>query len=222
MDSKEKGFKIETRQEQREYECEGVVVLTTDFCIPVLSGLPQKTEARLNRYYELMLQEAERYAEKHLHPAASEAFRKALAEGRLIPPLTLRLRYTVTLAESDGALSLYTDMTERAGNDTVVLRRADTFSLPDGYPIAVMDHKSRRKAARRCTRMIREGSVREGSAREGTVKGINGRVGRRLRNDRCCLLPDGIMTFFPPGEIAPVDAGVIELTLPSESGTTHG
>lgn len=200
-------LEILPKNEKKEYMCEGVVVLTSDLSVPEVQGIGAKAGARLSRYYGLMLSEAARYAEKHLFPAASEAFRRALGEGRLMAPYALKLRYTVTQAKPDGALSLYTDMTERAGNETVILRRADTFSVADGYPVPPIGRRAKKKAARRCARMVKDGAV----------KGITGSVRRHLRRDRCCLTSEGFLVFFPPGEVASVETGVVELALPPES-----
>lgn len=211
-------FLLETTEQ--EYLHEGLPVLKTAFTVPVFAGLRPRARQRLNGYYQRMLRERTRYAEKTLHPAAVRAFTSALAEGRLIRPWSLVMRCTVTLADEErGLLSLYTELTERADETArgaippVTLRYADTFTLRDGLPEPAVRWRERRGMVRHCKSM----------ARDAGITGPVGRTGRTFRTFRCgqsCLTPEGRTVFFQPGDIAPPERGVQEFAVAFEN-TEH-
>ena len=121
--------------ETREFLHEGMVVLTAEYGVPSAGGLAPPVTARLNRYCGALVRECARYAEKTLYPLAARTHAAALEEGRLLPPFRLCLRCAADPPDREKSLTLRTELTEQLHGETVTLRREDTFSLRDGWPL---------------------------------------------------------------------------------------
>lgn len=204
---------------EREWEVEGVPVLSASARVPEPVPAADKMSRRIKRFYQLQCRSFLRYCERSLLPQAAAEYHAALAASRPLPLFRAELDYRVTY-NSGGLWSLYTQTRETAGpGRTLLTRRGDTWDLAAGYPAPLQDFfpagtawKKRllAHAAQEVERRERAGVSR---FREGWRKEIR----RRFNSQNYYLTEEGLAFFYPMYAIAPSPEGIPTFVLPYDA-----
>jgi hypothetical protein len=175
----------------------GRVMVTVSIALPK----PDPKCKSMRTYYQTFERVLLSHAVKRLLPSAVRHSQTVPAAD--FEPYALTAKHTVTL-HTDTLLSLYTDVTERAGGLTVLERVADTWNLSTGLPMGLGEflpgkgfpfpgHRKRRIAA---------ALEAEGTA---PIPPLG-----HVRCDDFYLLPDKVILFWQPGAAGTVSQGVYE------------
>ena len=132
-------LRLKPQEVQRQWTQDGIPVLCLTMSLPLCTApLQNRRIRRMNRYYETFRRSYEAYCGKFLFPQAAEAFRMACGESRPFTPWQTEVSFSTTL-RSGTLWSLVIDAVENTGGEPFRLRRADTWDLRDGYPLALAD-----------------------------------------------------------------------------------
>ena len=123
---------------EREWERDGIPVLSASVSIPHPASSKSGVCRRICRFYDLQARSFLRYCERWLLPEAAAQCQAALAASAPLPRLQAGLHYHITYNEG-GFWSLYTQSCEPAptGGRSLFFRHGDTWDLSTGYPAAV-------------------------------------------------------------------------------------
>ena len=194
------------QEEQRQWTCAEIPVLQAGICVPQCqSGMSGRAMRRFNRYYRQCARSFLSYCGRWIYPEALAAFEHARDESAPLPCAQASLTCTVTCNER-GVLSLYADCTEWAGApEALTLRRADTWSLETGYPIAASECFPRGTRVRAlCLAAAREQcSWRQESSLAIYHPDLSRRLRRNLNLRNFYLTEKGFHFFYQPWAIAP-------------------
>ena len=133
-------LKIDTKVIPLQIKHEGTTIINVHISQPVISGETRLLALRLmNKYYERFAKELLYYCNKKLKPEAIKQLEYRTENGFPFYPFELRSDFTVTY-NSDGLLSLYTDVYEFTGGaHGSTLRFADIWHTPIGLPASVLE-----------------------------------------------------------------------------------
>ncbi len=200
---------------EREWEVEGVPVLSASVRVPRPVSEKDRISRRVRRFYQLQSRSFLRYCERCLFPQAAAEYRAALAASQPLPAFRAELDYRVTYNRG-GLWSLYTQTRETAGPGGALLtRRGDTWDLTEGYPVPLKDffpagHPWKKRllalAAEDIQRRERAGA---GRFHEGWRKEL-----RRFSPQNFYLTEDGLAFFYSMYAIAPASEGIPVFLLP--------
>jgi len=212
---------LATEPAEREWEVEGVPVLSASVRVPQPESTGDQTSRRVRRFYQLQSRSFLRYCERCLLPQAAAEYRAALEASRPLPVFRAELDYHVTYNQG-GLWSLYTQSREITGpGSTLLTRRGDTWDLSEGYPVPLKDFfpagtawkkKLLTLAAEDIQRRERAGA---GRFHEGWRREL-----RRFNPQNFYLTEEGLAFFYPMYAIAPPSEGIPVFLLPYEAGVT--
>ena len=201
---------------EREWEVEGIPVLSAAVSLPQPVPAADKVSRRVRRYYQAQCRAFLRYCEKSLLPQAEAEYRSALASSAPLPKFRAELGYRVTFNDS-GLWSLYTQSREvTLPGRTLLSRWGDTWDLAAGYPGPLTAFfppgRSWRQqlletAAGEIQRQERSGVARY---REDWRRALRHRFNPR----DFYLTEEGLTFFYPMYAIAPAAEGIPAFTLP--------
>lgn len=126
---------LDLTTETRRFPPDDLPLLTAEARLPRWDGTGGR---RFSRYYAACRQAFFSYCQNEVLPRARAALEQARQSGGPLPEWTVSLDTAVTLERED-LLSLYTDTVERCGGRPLVLRRADTWDLAAGTPLALSE-----------------------------------------------------------------------------------
>jgi len=121
--------------ETRRFPPDDLPLVTAEVRLPRWDGTDSR---RFDRYYAACRRAFFSYCQNEVLPRARAALDLARQTGAPLPEWTISLDTVVTLERPD-LLSLYTDTVERCGGRPLVLRRADTWDLTGGMPVALSE-----------------------------------------------------------------------------------
>lgn len=215
------GFRTVPFAAEREWEVEGVPVLSAKARVPRPGPAADRVSRRIERFYRLQCRAFLRYCERCLLPQAAAEYRAALEASRPLPAFRAELDYQVTY-DQGGLWSLYTQVREHTGpGPALVTRRGDTWDLAAGYPVPLRDFfpagtawKKRllALAAEEVQRRERAGAAR---FREDWRNGL-----RRFNPQNFYLTEEGLAFFYPMYAIAPAPEGIPVFLMPYGAGVT--
>ncbi len=167
---------------------------------PVFSGEARpRALKRLNRYYDTVARDFQRYAEVRLLSALQKAVKKAGDAAPVFPPLSPSLRWEVT-RNGGGYLSVQYE--ERDDTDAPVTRYADCWSLHRGELMSLPElFKPRadwKDALLSSLISSAEARQRDGEVLTPKWKRV---LKRRLRKDRFTFSDGGLSVFYPQGTL---------------------
>ena len=213
---------VELEESQRQWTAGEIPVLTAAITLPQCSRMqPGRIPRRLNRYYRQCARSFLSYCSHDLYPRALAEFEDACRSGAPLPCGKASLVCTITCNQA-GIFSLYADCTEWAGTkDALTLRRADTWDLADGMPVAAQDCFARgtrlRALCMRSALRVCEQQQRAGMA--VYAEKLSARLRRYFSPRNFYLSGEGFHFFYQPDTIAPAREGCPTFFLPfSEEG----
>lgn len=208
---------------EREWEAEGIPVLTAAARVPLPVPTEGRTARRIKRFYQLQCRSFLRYCERCLYPQAAAEHRAALEASRPLPLFRAELDYRITYNQG-GLWSLYTQVRESGGSGAVLLtRRGDTWDLAAGYPVPLRDFFPAGTAwkKRLLTRAAEEAERRERASACRWREGWRRELRRRFNPQNYYLTEEGLAYFWPMYAIAPAAEGVPVFVLPYETGSAE-
>lgn len=205
---------------EREWEVEGVPVLSAAAEVPQPVPAEGRTTRRIKRFYQLQCRAFLRYCERCLLPQAAAEYRAALEASRPLPAFRAELGYRVTY-NGGGLWSLYTQVRECAGAGAALLtRRGDTWDLAAGYPVPLRDFFpggsawKRRLLAHAAEEVERRARAGAGRWREDWRRALR----RQFNPQNFYLTEEGLAYFYPMYAIAPAAEGIPVFLLPYGEG----
>ena len=215
MESSTPQFETEIFAAERQWELEGVPVLTATVSLPQPTA-SDRTARRVRRYYRAQARAYLRYCDRFLLPTAAAACRAALEASRPLPQFRAELTHRVTF-NSGGFWSLYTQSREAEADGSTLLRRwGDTWDLRTGYPAELRSFFPRRSGWKRLLLETAETEIRRqeaaGFARyhPGWRRGL-----RRFFNPlHYYLTEEGLAFFYSMYAIAPAATGIPTFVCP--------
>jgi len=214
------GLETEPFAAEREWEVEGVPVLSAAARIPQPVSTANRVSRRIRRFYQLQLRAFLHYCERGLLPQAAAEYRLALEASRPLPVFRAELDYRVTYNQG-GFWSLYTQVREAVGPGPALLtRRGDTWDLAAGYPVPLKDFFpaggawKKRLLAHAAEEVERRERAGAGRFREGWRRELR----RRFNPQNFYLTEEGVAYFYPMYAIAPAAEGVAVFVLPYGEG----
>lgn len=216
-------METETFSSEREWEIDGIPVLTARLALPQPVDTADRTARRIRRYYRSQARAYLRYCEHGLLPLAAEACRTALAASRPLPVFHAELRYCVTYHEG-GFWSLYTQSREPDVDGGTLLRRwGDTWDLRTGYPVPLSRFFPPRSGWKRqlLSQAAAEFQRREAAGQGPYVENWRKRLRRGFDPMNYYLTPEGLTVFFP---MYTIDAreGIPVFTCPWDAPSGEG
>lgn len=207
---------------EREWEVEGVPVLSAAAQVPQPEPAADRVSRRIKRFYQLQCRSFLRYCERCLYPQAAAEYRAALEASRPLPVFRAELEYRVTY-HSGGLWSLYTQVRESAGaGPALVTRRGDTWDLAAGYPVPLKDFFPagaawrKRLLAQAAAEIERRERAGAGRWREDWRRQLR----RQFNSQNFYLTEEGLAYFWPMYAIAPAAEGVPVFVLPYGEGAS--
>lgn len=208
---------------EREWEVEGMPVLSASVRVPQPEPAADRVTRRIKRFYQLQCRSFLSYCERCLLPQAAAEYRAALSASRPLPLFRAELDYWVTYNEG-GLWSLYTQSRETLGSGGVLLtRRGDVWDLASGYPVPLRDFFPPRGAwkkrllAHAAEEIQRRERAGAGRWREDWRKELR----RRFNPQNFYLTAEGLAYFYPMYAIAPASEGIPVFVLPYGEGTAE-
>ena len=204
---------------EREWTVDGIPVLTATVSLPRPAEDRSRAARRIRRFYQLQARSYLRYCENWLFPWAAAEYRRALETSAPLPCCTADLTHRVTCCQ-DGVWSLYTESRERMGGRTELLRRGDTWSLADGYPLPLAAFFPKREPVKRTLLAL---AAEEIAAQEAAgVARYHDKWRQQLRRsfnrENFFVTPEGLSIFWQMYAIAPAAEGIPTFTLPFGRG----
>lgn len=201
---------------EREWEVEGVPVLSAAAQVPQPVPAADRTARRIKRFYQLECRAFLRYCERCLYPQAAAEYRAALEASRPLPVFRAELGYQVTYHQG-GLWSLYTQVRESVGSGAaLVTRRGDTWDLAAGYPVPLNDFFPAGTAWRK--RLLAHAAEEmERRERAGVCRWKEGwrrELRRRFNPQNFYLTQEGLAYFWPMYALGPAAEGVPVFVLP--------
>lgn len=215
-------LRTEPFAEEREWEVEGVPVLSARVQVPQPVPAAGRTSRRIKRFYRLQCRSFLRYCERCLYPQAAAEYRAALEASRPLPVFRAELGYRVTYNRG-GLWSVYTQVRESAGSGpALVTRRGDTWDLAAGYPVPLKDFFPAGTGwkKRLLTRAAAEVERRERAGAGRWKENWRQELRRRFNPQNFYLTEEGLAYFWPMYAIAPASEGVPVFLLPYDAGVT--
>lgn len=209
MESSTRQFETEIFAAERQWELEGIPVLTAGVSLPRPTA-SDRTSRRVGRYYRAQARAYLRYCDHFLFPMAVAACRAALEDSRPLPRFRAELTHRVTY-DHDGFWSLYTQSREPEADGRTLLRRwGDTWDLRTGYPAELRSFFFRRSGWKRLLLERAEAEIRQQEAAGYTryLPGWRRGLRRSFNPLRYYLTEEGVAFFYPMYTIAPAEAGI--------------
>ena len=210
------------QEQQRQWTEGDIPVMTATITIPQFGkGAKDRVSRRLERYYRQCARSFLSYCNRYLYPKALADFNGACQTGAPLPCAQASLRFTVT-CNREHVFSLYADCTEWAGTrSALTLRRADTWDLTTGLPIAARECFPRSTHVRRlCLAAAREHCAQQLDAGISVyVENLSFRLRRHLNLRNFYLSEEGFHFFYQSCTIAPAFEGCPTFFLPFSSET---
>ncbi len=205
---------------ERQWTQEELPVLFMTLSLPSCrSILPDARLRRINRCYEHFARCYESYCEAFLLPAATAAFRAAIAAGRPFHPWQAELRYRTTL-QTSRIWCVLLESEESTESGLCHRLRSDTWDLRDGYLLRLADFFPKDPLPlRRIRRLARQEFST--AAEQGAALHPDWR--RRLRTaakqDHFYLTEEGLSFYYPQFALGGASLGIPTVSLPwSEDG----
>ncbi len=190
---------------------DNVVVLEYDLSVPEIATTSKAAAKRINRFYDHLLAEKQRYAEKVLFKDAVKHYMLTKYEDYPFAPYNMTMKYTVTWNQ-DEKLSLYYDVYEFTGGahgNTV--RYADNFSLEDGYPLPpLIPRAARKKVIRECVRQAQE---QQAAGQNYFFDNIRVNMTKYFDPEQSYLVSGGTAVFYQLYTIAPYVSGIVSFVV---------
>lgn len=198
---------------ERTWDVEGIPVLTARVTLPS-PETEGRISRRIRRYYQMQGRAYFRYCERFLFPQARDAYKAAVSSSAPLPQWRSELDYRVTYNEN-GLWSLYTQSRE-VTEETLLLRRGDTWDLTEGCPVPLSRFFRQRIACRKL--LFREAAAQmEQRQRAGASRYREDwrRQLRRSLNPRdYYLTEEGIVFFLPMYAVGGAAEGIPSFLLP--------
>lgn len=190
---------------EREWESDGIPVLSATVSIPHPVSSEGGAGRRIRRFYDLQARAFLRYCDRWLFPEAAAQCQAALASSAPLPQFHAHLDYHITYNEG-GFWSLYTQSCEPdPSGRPMFFRRGDTWDLATGYPASLSSFFLPRT---RWKPLLLALAAQEIQAQERA--GISRYypewhklLHRHFNPRNYYLTPEGIAFFFPMLSIAP-------------------
>lgn len=209
---------------ERAWTEDGIPILTASLSLPKPVPCTDRTERRIQRYYQSQGRAFLRACELNLLPQAKAAYRAALADSRPLPCLSAALTYTVTY-NADGLWSLYTQSRETGlpGHPTLLRRWGDTWNLHTGYPIPLQAAFPKQRGWKRALLAQIAQQIRQQETCGLAQYHPNWPSAlRRCFNPRNFFLTEtGISVFFPMFALAPAAEGIPTFSIPQCDAALH-
>lgn len=215
MESRTRQFETEVFAAERQWELEGVPVLTATVSLPQPTA-SDRIARRVGRYYRTQARAYLRYCDRFLFPTAAAACRAALEASRPLPCFHAELTHCVTF-NSGGFWSLYTQSREPEADGSTLLRRwGDTWDLRTGYPVELRSFFSRRSGWKRQLLETAETEIRrqEAAGFARYLPGWRRRLRRCFSPLRYYLTEEGLAFFYPMYTLATAEAGIPTFVCP--------
>lgn len=205
---------------EREWEVEGVPVLSAQVQVPQPEPAADRTFRRIKRFYQLQCRSFLRYCDRCLYPQAAAEYRTALEASRPLPVFRAELRYQVTYNQG-GLWSLYTQVRECAGSGpALATRRGDTWDLAAGYPVPLKDFFPAGTAWKKklLARAEEEVERRQRATASLWREDWRRELRRQFNPQNFYLTEEGLAYFWPMYAIAPAAEGIPVFLLPYSEG----
>lgn len=212
-------METETFSAERQWEVEGIPVLTAAVSLPQPADTASRTTRRIRRYYRSQARAYLRFCERSLFPIAASACRAALDASRPLPVFRAELTYRVTYHEG-GLWSLYTQSREPDTDGGTLLRRwGDTWDLRTGYPVPLSRFFPPRSGWKRqlLTQAAAEIRRQEAAGRAQYAEQWPKRLRRCFDPMNYYLTPEGLALFYPMYTIAPAGEAIPVFIFPRET-----
>ncbi len=211
----ETGLHTEPFAAEREWQIEGIPVLTASVLVPD-PGPEKNAPRRIRRYYQLQCRSFLRYCERWLLPQAEAEYRQALESSAPLPSFRAELDYHVTYNEG-GLWSLYTQSREFTGPGLpLITQRGDTWDLAAGYPVPLSGFFSKGTAWRKklLTLASEEIQRRERAGAGRFHENWRRELRRRFNSQNYYLTSEGLAFFFPMYALGPASEGIPTFFVP--------
>lgn len=209
---------------ERQWEVEGIPVLTASVTLPQPVNMTDRTARRIRRYYRAQARAYLRYCDRFLAPAVAAAWRAALENSTPLPCFRAELTYCITYNEG-GFWSLYTQSREPGADGRMLLhRRGDTWDLRTGYPVALHRFFPPHSSWKRQLLSLAETELRHREAADCApyFRGWRRRLRRSFSPMRFYLTGEGLVFFYPMYALAPAEAGIPTFLCPWAAEPTAG
>ena len=201
---------------EREWEVEGIPVLSASVSLPQPVPAADKVSRRIRRYYQAQCRAFLRYCEKTLLPQAAAEYRAALAASAPLPHFRAELSYRVTY-NGGGLWSLYTQSREvTLPGRTLLSRWGDTWDLAAGYPVPLKAFFPGVRSWKGTLLAFAAGEIARQEAAGVARYHDHWRqaLRRHFNPQNYYLTEDGLAFFYPMYAIAPAVEGTPVFTLP--------
>lgn len=209
-------LQMQTYIDNRCWRADDLPLLSAEAVLPHWDG---KGGERFNRYYRSYARAFARYCEKELLPLIREEYRQAVLSSGALPSYRVELHTTVTL-QNDRLLSLFTDSVETGGRRRLVLRRADTWDLSSGFPLALSAFFPRGGIRLKLIRAA-EQQIRKEQEQGISCYDPHYRDGIRCQFNaqNFYLTAEGLCFFYQMYAIAPAAEGIPTFCLPYDAAS---
>lgn len=190
---------------EREWESDGIPVLSASVSIPRPIPSERGVFRRIHRFYDLQARAFFRYCEHWLFPEAITQCQSALASSAPLPRFHTQLNYHITYNEG-GFWSLYTQSCEPdPSGRPLFFRHGDTWDLAAGYPVSLSSFflPRVRWKSRLLTLAAQEIQTQEHAGISLYHPEWRKLLRRHFNARNYYLTPEGIAFFFPMHSIAP-------------------
>jgi hypothetical protein len=158
---------------------------------------------RINRYYLHMNKQLARYCKSRLLPKSLSDYRDALKYGKVFiaPMVTSK---TKLCCNTNGLLSLYTDITEYDGRESFTVRLGDSWCLYTGCPLPMSSFFSKKANYKKLlkTFVAKEVQRRKDYEFSDYYDHVRKNCSRHFSTDRFYITADGLTIFYPMCSIA--------------------
>ena len=201
---------------EREWESEGIPILSATVSIPHSTASKNRISRRITRFYHLQAHAFLRYCEHWLLPKATAQHQAAISSSAPLPHMHVQLNYQITYLEN-ALWSLYTQSCEPdASGETLYFRHGDTWDLSTGYPVTLSSFFPPRTRWKTHLLALVAQQI-QAQEHTGTTRYYPEwhKLLRRHFNPRnYYLTPKGIIIFFPMCAIAPPSEEIPTFLLP--------
>lgn len=197
---------------EREIMHNDVVLIEVSIKYPIISGVPASVQKRINNYYTYVANKLLNHCEKTLYKFALDAY-NAMSAGI---PFSVTMTYEIT-KNAGGVLSLFSDVYEYMGgahgNTT---RYGDTWSLRNGYPIAISSLFPKKAKYKKMIIAFVIQQAEDNLQHGGDIYYADFRplIQKKYSEDNFYLTEDGLAIFYQQYDIAPYVAGIIVFVMP--------